>query len=169
MGWEYIISKVLSGGDGGLGVGGVVSICLEVGEGDRSVHPLGPPFPLPHPPPSPSTSMPSSSTLFIYLLPPPPPPPPYTTHHPQLNGWLTQGLLGYMLRVFPTQLTHTYVRVCVCVCAWAKMVDPTSYLRFKHSLLLCPLVPLASNSPSAAPLFFRTMYTRVCLCVCMYV
>lgn len=78
-----------------------------------------------------------------------------------------------MLRVFPTQLTHTrhtYTQTRVCVCAWAKMVDPTSYLRFKHLLLLCPLVSLASNSPSAASLFFCAMYARarVYACVCVW-
>lgn len=144
-----------------MGVGGVVSICLGVGEGGPLwCAPARFPF---------STS--SSSSISIYLpalllylfillyhlllL----PTPTFPTHHPQLNGWLTQGLLGYMLRVFPTHTTHTHTHRHVCVCARAKMVGPTSHLRFKHLLLPCPLVLLASNSPAAPPLSFRSTYT----------
>lgn len=75
-----------------------------------------------------------------------------------------------MLRVFPTPTgTHIHIRTNIHVCARAKMVGPTSHLRFKHLLPLSPLGrPPSAGPPSVAALFFRATYIYTCVCVCMY-
>lgn len=148
LGWECIISKVAGVVGRVVGDGGCIDLPRGDGGGRRgdAGAPARSPF---------STS--SSSSISIYLpallllllhLPLFPPTPTRSTHHPQLNGWLTQGLLGYMLRVFSS---HRRTPTRVYVCARAKMVGPTSHLRFKH---LLPLSPVRSSpSPRQTPPF----------------
>lgn len=111
LGWECIISKVTGVVGRVVGDGG----CIDLpggGDGGGRRGDAGAPARSPF-----STS--SSSSISIYLpalllhLPLFPPTPTRSTHHPQLNGWLTQGLLGYMLRVFPHTDAHRHVCTCV--------------------------------------------------------
>lgn len=166
---------------------GVVSICLG-GDGGGRRGDAGAPARSPF-----STS--SSSSISIYLpallhLPLFPPTPTRSTHHPQLNGWLTQGLLGYMLRVFPHTDAHRHV--CTCVPGrkwWAPLaifvlsicyhsppyVRPPRLAKLPPFLLL-PLLLFLFSSSSFAPHVYVYVHVSLshfvflkCVCVCMYV
>ncbi|KAL0118697.1 hypothetical protein PUN28_009394 [Cardiocondyla obscurior] len=112
LGWECIISKVAGVVGRVVGDGG----CIDLPEGDGRKGDAGAPARSPF-----STS--SSSSISIYLpalrllhFPLFPPTPTRSTHHPQLNGWLTQGLLGYMLRVFPHTDAHRHNISSIVLC-----------------------------------------------------
>lgn len=146
---------------------GVVSICLGGGmgvdEGGTLVHPLDPPFPPPHPPPSPSTSRPSSYTSPFFPL------STRSTHHPQLNGWLTQGLLGYMLRVFPHTDAHRHV--CTCVPGrkwWAPLaIFVLSICYHSPPYVRPPRLATLSPFPPSSPLPLLFLFFRApCICIC---
>ena len=112
----------------------------------------------------------SSSSISIYLpalLLYPPPFSPYThsVHPPPSTKWMADAGVAwvYVTCISPHRRTPTRVYVC----ARAKMVGPTSHLRFKHllplspvrlSLLprkLSPFPPLYSSPLPLLLLFFR--------------